>query len=136
MGIDAQPNDILRYAFHLDLTAPTGYRASRILLRSSFYSLIILLYTYLVAWPYRPPPVYKPCSRVRSTSDVMKMKIHDAPMKDECCYLVAAVLLTCLLNDMNTVLLTCLDYGIGTIQIGSSTGDPPVTPLGTTENDD
>jgi len=30
---------------------------------------------------------------------VMKMKIHDAPMKDECCYLVAAVLLTCLLDD-------------------------------------
>ena len=66
----------------------------------------------------------------------MKMKIHDVPMKDKCCYLVAAVLLTCLLDDTNTVLLTCLDYGIGTIQIGSSTGDPPVTPLGTTENDD
>jgi len=66
----------------------------------------------------------------------MKMKIHDAPMKDECCYLVAAVLLTCLLDDMNMVLLTCLDYSIGTIQIGSSTGDPPVTPLGNTKNDD
>src|SRR5712671_3013157 len=26
--------------FHLDLTAPTGYRASRTLLRSSFHSLI------------------------------------------------------------------------------------------------
>ena len=47
---------------------------------------------------------------------VMKMKIHDAPMKDECCYLVVAVLLTCLLDDTNTVLLTCLDYGIGMIQ--------------------
>jgi len=66
----------------------------------------------------------------------MKMKIHDVPMKDECCYPVVAVVLTCLLDDMNTVLLTCLDYGIGTIQIGSSTGDPPVTPLGTTRNDD
>ena len=66
----------------------------------------------------------------------MKMKIHDAPVKDECCYPVVAVLLTCLLDDMNTVLLTGLDYGIGTIQIGSSTGDPPVTPLGTTKNDD
>ena len=41
----------------------------------------------------------------------MKMKIHDASMKDECCYLVAVVLLTCLLDDTNTVLLTCLDYG-------------------------
>jgi len=30
---------------------------------------------------------------------VMKMKIHDAPMKDERCYLVAAVLSTCLLYD-------------------------------------
>jgi len=49
-------------------------------------------------------------------------------MKDECCYLVAAVLLTCLLDDMNMVLLTCLDYGTGTIQIGSATGDLPVTP--------
>jgi len=63
----------------------------------------------------------------------MKMKIHDAPMKDECCYLVVVVLSTCLLNDTNTVLLTCLDYGTGTIQIGSSTGDPPATPLGTTK---
>jgi len=69
-------------------------------------------------------------------TDVMKMKIHDAPMKDECCYLVAVVLLTCLLDDTNTVLLICLDYGIGTIQIGSSTGDSPVTPFGTTKNDD
>ena len=65
-----------------------------------------------------------------------KTKIHDAPMKDECYYLVVAVLLTCLLDDMNTVLLTCLDYSIGMIRIGSSTGDPPVTPLGTTKNDD
>jgi len=59
---------------------------------------------------------------------VMKMKIYDAPMKDECYYLVAVVLLTCLLDDTNTVLLTCLDYGTGTLQIGSATGDPPVTP--------
>ena len=66
----------------------------------------------------------------------MKMKIHDASMKDECCYPVVAVLLTCLLDNTNTVLLTCLDYGIGMIQIGSSTGNPPVTPLGTTRNDD
>ena len=66
----------------------------------------------------------------------MKMKIHDTPMKDESCYLVTTVLLTCLLDNMNMVLLTCLDYGIGTIQIGSSTGDPPVTPLGTTKNND
>ena len=29
----------------------------------------------------------------------MKTKIHDAPTKDECCYLVFAVLLTCLLYD-------------------------------------
>jgi len=56
------------------------------------------------------------------------MKIYDVSKKDECCYLVAAVLLTCLLDDMNTVLLTCLDYGTGMIQIGSATGDPPVTP--------
>ena len=56
------------------------------------------------------------------------MKIHDAPMKDKCCYLVAAVLLTCLLDDMNMVLLTCLDYSTDTIQIRSVAGDPPVTP--------
>ena len=59
------------------------------------------------------------------------MKIHNVPMKDECCYLVAVVLLTRLLDDTNMVLLTCLDYDIGTIQIGSVTGDPPVTPWGT-----
>jgi len=57
----------------------------------------------------------------------MKMKIHDALMNDEYCYLVAVVLLTCLLDDMNTVLLTCWDYGTGMIQIGSTTGDLPVT---------
>ena len=57
----------------------------------------------------------------------MKMKIHDMSMKDESCYLVTAVLLTCLLDNTNTVLLTCLDYGTGTIQIGSATGSPPVT---------
>ena len=62
----------------------------------------------------------------------MKMKIHDASMKDECCYLVAVVLLTCLLDDMNMVLLTCLDYGTGMLQIGSTTDDLPVTPQGTT----
>jgi len=73
---------------------------------------------------------------IRSIAIVMKMKIHGAPMKDECCYPVVVVLLTCLLDDTNTVLLTCLDYSIGTIQIGSSTGDLPVTPLGTTRNDD
>jgi len=44
----------LRYVFHLDLTAPTGYRASHTLLRSSFHSLIILLYAYIIAQPYRP----------------------------------------------------------------------------------
>ena len=49
------------------------------------------------------------------------------PKKDECYYLVAAVLSTCLFDDTNTVLLTCLDYGTGTIQIGSATGDLPVT---------
>jgi len=58
----------------------------------------------------------------------MKMKIHNTPMKDECGYLVAVVLLTCLLDDTNTVLLTCMDYSTGTIQIRSATGDPPVTP--------
>ena len=61
----------------------------------------------------------------------MKMKVHDVSMKDECCYLVIVVLLTCLFDDMNMVLLTCLDYDIGTIQIRSVTGDPPVTPWGT-----
>jgi len=55
------------------------------------------------------------------------MKIHDAPKKDECYYLVATVLLTCLLDDMNMVLLTCLDYGTGMIQIGSATDDLSVT---------
>ena len=42
------------YAFHLDLTAPTGSHASCTLLRSLFHLLIILLYAYLVAQPYRP----------------------------------------------------------------------------------
>jgi len=44
----------------------------------------------------------------------MKTKIHDASMKDEYYYLVAAILLTCLLDDTNTILLTCLNYSIGT----------------------
>jgi len=57
----------------------------------------------------------------------MKMKIHDASMKNECYYLVTVVLLTCLLDDMNMVLLTCWDYGTGMIQIRSATGDPSVT---------
>jgi len=48
-------------------------------------------------------------------------------IKDECCYLVAAVLLTCLLDDTNTVLLTCLDYGPDKIQIGSVADDLSVT---------
>src|SRR5712672_3122266 len=55
--------------FHLDLTVPTDSIASHTLLHSLFHLLIILLYAYLVAWPYRPPPVYKPCSNVESTSD-------------------------------------------------------------------
>ena len=49
-------------------------------------------------------------------------------MKDECYYLVVMVLLTCLLDDMNMVLLTCLDYSTGMIQIRSATGDLPITP--------
>jgi len=49
-------------------------------------------------------------------------------MKDECYYLVVVVLLTCLLDDMNMVLLTCLDYSTGMKEIRSATGDPPVTP--------
>jgi len=49
---------------------------------------------------------------VRSMS--WKTKIYNAPTKDECCYLVATVLLTCLLYDTwIAVLLTCL----ATIQI-------------------
>ena len=48
-------------------------------------------------------------------------------MKDECYYLVVVVLLTCLLDDMNTVLVTCLDYSTGMKQIRSVTGDLPVT---------
>ena len=69
------------------------------------------------------PPVALPFCAIC----VMKMKIHDVPMEDECCYLVAAVLLTCLLDDTNMVLLTCLDYGTGTIQIRSTTDNPSVT---------
>jgi len=61
-------------------------------------------------------------------SPVIKTKSHDAPIKEECYYLVAVVLLTCLLDDTDMVLLTCLDCGTGTIQIGCVTGDPPVTP--------
>jgi len=59
-----------RYAFHVDLTAPADCRASRTLLRSSFHSLIILRYAYLVVRPCRPLSVYKLCSRVGSTSDL------------------------------------------------------------------
>ena len=46
------------------------------------------------------------------------MKIHDVSVKDEYCYLVVAVLLTCLLYDTRmAVLLTCLNYDIDITQI-------------------
>jgi len=46
----------------------------------------------------------------------MKTKIHDASMKDECCYLVAAVLLTCLFDDMKYGTTDLFDYYTDTIQ--------------------
>ena len=41
----------------------------------------------------------------------MKMKIHDVSMKNECCYLIAVVLLTCLLYDTGIVTLLWVEYG-------------------------
>src|SRR5712671_355765 len=55
--------------FHLDLTAPIALHLY--LLHSSFHLLIILLYAYPIVWPYRPPPVYKPCHVVSVTIPVL-----------------------------------------------------------------
>ena len=104
------------------------HSSSRDLASRSFWSLVpdpIQHLSYHLG-DLQDPQAFPRCSRVISLS-VMKMKIHDVPMKDECCYLVAMVLLTCLLDNTNMVLLTCLNYGTGTIQIRSVIGDPPVT---------
>ena len=47
----------------------------------------------------------------------MKMKIYDAPIKDECCYLVVAVSLTCLLDNMKYGTADLFDYYKDAIQI-------------------
>jgi len=55
------------------------------------------------------------------------IRVLPPTIKDKYCYLVGVVLLTCLLDDTNTVLLTCLDYGPDKIQIRSVAGDLSVT---------
>ena len=68
------------------------------------------------------------CAASECAAMSWKTKIHDVPMKDECCYLVAAVLSTCLLyNTWMVVLLTVwllyrYKYGSG------DTSNPPVSP--------
>src|SRR5712671_6402161 len=42
-----------------------SYSSAAQLISPMFHLLIILLYTYLIVQPYRPPPVYKPCHIVR-----------------------------------------------------------------------
>ena len=61
---------------------------------------------------------YMPIVRPICVLVVMKTKIHDTSMKDECCYLVAAVLLTCLLDDMKYSTTDLFDHYTDTIRIG------------------